>query len=209
MACCNNECLETVYAECIQYTGELQCIDSATNSLHDIIHALDEACDNNNVNVEDSLIEIDLKCLNGQCPIKASFTMTYTKVVGNDTDNLSNLLLSFDVSSNDATFAVVSVQVFSNNTVITSANVSNWYNPIVIPTSYIDTTGVYIKVTILINNTPYTGGYTIGINTPSATYSNIPLGCEVNTVVTVPVKAILQQLINEVCALKPLIGRPA
>jgi hypothetical protein len=200
MACCNNECLEPTYTSCVAHTGELPCIAPASLDLDDILTAIDEKlCTlGESVGIPET-VTIDTKCLGGTCPVIARFDLAYIKsYVG--TPALSSVGIAFDFSDPSATFSIVSIQVFSGNTLITST--LDWINPIPIPTSYIDTTGVLYKITLLINGVQYTGSYYILSGLPSTTVQDIGLICETTNVVTLPLTALLQQIITEICLLK-------
>lgn len=197
MACCNNECLDTTYTSCVAHTGEFPCIAPASLDLDDILTAIDEKlCV---LSESPETITIDTKCLGGTCPIVARFDLVYTKSY-TGTPALSSVGIVFDFSDPGATFSIVSIQAFSGNNLI--ASTLDWINPLPIPTSYIDTTGVLYKVTILINGVQYTGSYYILSGLPSTTVQDIGLICETTNVVTLELTALLQQIITEICLLR-------
>ncbi|HMT01768.1 MAG TPA: hypothetical protein PKD00_00420 [Burkholderiales bacterium] len=204
MACCGNECLELINAECIEYTGVTQCIPNTSDSpkVADKIKDIEAfLCSLPTVS---NTVNVNLQCLGGNCAENIPFSYTYIKATGSPT--LGNAIISISIPSLDVGTYLAQVKVYSGTTLITSAPTIT--NPIPIPLSYINSTGVLVVIEMVsATNVIYSGSVFI---TPTMTTTLIPvtgnnLVCQSTTVVTIAYEAVIQQIISEICAIKNLI----
>ncbi|HMT03597.1 MAG TPA: hypothetical protein PKD00_09915 [Burkholderiales bacterium] len=204
MACCNNECLEPIYSNCVEHAGDpLLCVqgDNLTEQLASIDTMLNELYCNPDEEVEGS-VSVDLKCINNNCGGNLTYTLSFVK--GPENSVIGVLPTDFGVPF------LASIKVYSSGSVVASQEgITTLPTPslFLVPTSYVNITGVTVVITVMINGMTYVGSYYIGPSTPNGSFSGLTLVCQAPpNVVTLGQQELFQLLINEMCIIKSLLG---
>lgn len=191
MACCNNECLENINGACVDYTGaEFTCLTNGDSlTIETILQNIDTLlCAN--INNE---ITVDLKCINNNCSDTLPYSLTLVKDVS------SSITISVALTT-----YITTVKIYTGSELITS--VTSLANPITIPTTYINTTGVTVVIDIITDTgVSYSGSFFISPTAASGVYTST-LPCQTNSVVTTTVTTIIASIINKICDLQNQIN---
>lgn len=187
MACCNNECLETVYTDCVEHVGTLTVLP---NNLGEIITAIDEFMAEDSSNSEDT-ISIDLKCLSSNCGNPIPYSYTYVK----PTSGTGNALLKIN-PTNPVTGAVT-IKAYYSGTVISSIN--NVEDFLIIPLSYAN---LGFTVTVeLVYSAVYYGTFYVSMSAASGVVNNLELQCQGSGVVEISKINFYNLVVDKLCEL--------
>mgnify|MGYP003620378720 CR=1 FL=1 len=196
MACCNNECLEPLYAECIQVDSSgFQNLSTESETLTEVLTNIDNVIYNAEYDLSNTNVTVNLQGLAGDCSTTLSASLTYTN--GATTDSIAIAIPG--VTTGTIIFPVysASVSVYSGaNLVASSVDLS-----ISIPFAASSNNGNALTVIINLNVLGGAGPYHATVNVPS--YSpNVTmvteLECNANSTVTLPIISLFNLLINKI-----------
>lgn len=210
MPCCNNECLENINAACIDYTGtEFQCISTDAENLQEILIDIDSKLCDAGTDISTSEITIDTKCITGDCPGQLQFRLGYIAGATQDLIVINITGINLDPIIYDD--YIVTVNVYSGNTIIATTNIIDntnpGYNPITFPSTWNNGGIISVIIDLVVGNgiSPYHGIMVIPQNSMSMVTYGI-LNCTANTVITTTVKTLFEMIIGKICDLQNQIN---
>lgn len=188
MACCNNECLETVYAACVETVSTYQNIPNDNNDLESILQEIDELLGDNEVDINNLQVTVDAKCLNANCTENITATMNWLdNIMGGDM-----ITLSIDYPND----YIISVKVYSGANLVTSVNTIQ--NGIAVPASFNNNSPILIVLDLIIAGGTYQANFNVPQNSGSMSSTTI-FNCQANTTLTTSITNLFQMLINKIC----------
>ena len=196
MACCNNECLEPIYASCVQVDSSgFQNLSTESETLTDVLANIDEVIFNAEYDLSNTNVTVNLQGIAGDCSTSLSATLTYTNGATNDS-------ISIDIpgiTSGTPLFPAyaVSVSIYSGATFV--ATTTDLSTAISFPATANNGTAltVLINLTVLGGSGPYHKVVVIPPYSPNATLT-AELDCTNNNVITLPVISLFSLLINKI-----------
>lgn len=196
MPCCNNECLEPLYAECIQVdSSEFQNLSTESTTLTQVLTNIDNVIYNAEYDLSNTNVTVNLQGLSGDCTTALSASITYTNGVVNDSMTISIP----GVTTGTIIFPVytASISVYSGAALVASSI------DLSVPITFAAIANNGTALTILININilgdagPYHATVTIPPYSPNMTLTT-ELECSANTTITLPVISLFNILINKI-----------
>lgn len=184
MACCNNECLEIIYADCVEYTGPLT---NLPPNLGDMIPILDDLVTSG----ANETITMDLKCLSSNCGDTIPYSYTYSKPIIGATNVAIGITLGTPVTG------LVTVKAVHNGNIIATINSLDEY--LAVPFAY-SNLGFTVIVEI-VTTAPYYGTFYISPAMVTSTVTGLELVCQGNGEVQISKLDFYKLVVNKLCEL--------
>ena len=192
--CCNNECLEMLNTNCIDYGGE-PLLSSTSTQLTQIIQDLDALISDPQINIGAKMVTVDLKCLGSNCTGLPEQSVNWS-FISTPAGGAMNITVSFPPGS----FIFEYAKAYTGGNQISEITT---YGTLLSVGSDAITSGFIVTLSLLYNSPGGTVHYTgtivippgmLGINNGSTV-----LTCLNSTISTLAISSLFQILINKVC----------
>lgn len=199
MSCCNNECLDPVYSNCVEYTGETLTNITNTENLTQIIENIDNLFSNNIAQLLTQNVTVNLQCLANTCEGVVPYTINILNVAS------GGYILSINTPTLTIGSYSISIRIFQGSEEI-GYYTSNLSGISISPTQASNPLGLTIAVEIITNSNSYIyiDNTFLPFNSSTGNIEKTAV-CNNNTTVTISLLNFFNLILNEICYLKSQI----
>jgi hypothetical protein len=195
MGCCNNDCLEFLSSNCVEYGGQPLTTLPNNASISEIVEAIDTQLSDNTIDWNNQSITLDLKCLGSGCDGLEVYTGTWA-LIANSVAGALNITLPFTPGS----FILEFIKVYSAGVMVNSS--STYGTPMSIPLSALSA-GVTVTISVMYNSPNGMIHFVSTIVLPAGISGLVggtfTLNCVNSTIATISIPTLFQMLINKIC----------